>query len=315
MRLERGAASAGSARPVSVVVSTSLKQRKPAAFQPADRRRAVGAPSSRRAASRVERHGNAAPPRPVEDIVIGSGQRRRSGTNRQAAQVPPAGARPSSMPADFVEAEERQVPAGGEEGALAVRMGDADRQRRADVFDRPAAGPLAKASFSQVPNWSLPVLAAIAIVDANADPRPTRAVAGTTADAQLVMVDDDFRPGLRPGAAGPRIRSTLTLPMTTSGRTHSLRVILVDADRRAGIGDARLGKGDHEATAPPAASAKIAAMPAAGWRRKGVVTPGTGASPEASKTTTGEPASAAETAMALTRPAVASAARNRTTPT
>lgn len=204
-----------------------VEQREPAALHPADGRGAVRLrPAVERPAS-VECHRNVVRIGPVEETIVFGRQcvrQERAGQKRvAAAQLLAVEHRP-----DFLEGEERQMSARGEEGALAVRMGDADGERGADAFDRPGHGPLGKGLPQPGAELVVADIGCDCVVDAERIPGE-RAVAGAAADAQLVMVDDDFGSGFRPG--GRRPEDEVDIGVADHGkRTHrySLRVILVE---------------------------------------------------------------------------------------
>ena len=88
---------------------------------------------------------------------------------------------------------------------------------------------LPKPCRSHSPNWSLPILAAIW----KSSPRPSqvkRGIAGRTADAQFVVIDDDLGSGLRPwiGRAEDQIDIDVSDDGEWTHRSHSSRVILVE---------------------------------------------------------------------------------------
>jgi hypothetical protein len=169
-------------------------------------------------------------------------------------------------------------------------------------------------SPASVPNWSAPMLAAIskgvpsAIQASAALPAepPTRSSSWST----MVSV-----PGCGQGAAGPMIRSTLTFPMTASGSHSFTPGNLGRAHRRSGIFTRARRRRRSSAAARSAA-----------WRRRRrgrssggkaiVAAPAAGGRPDASNMHEPcAPASTTEVAIAVTRSAVASSPRKRTTPT
>ena len=165
----------------------------------------------------------------------------------RAAEKGVAALQPSAVDdrEDIRQAEARQVAFCREEGAFAVRMGDADGERRFLRMYRPLVGTVAEGFAQPAAKLITADIGGDLEFDAKRLPGE-RAVAGCSADPQFVMVDDDFRPGLRPG--GGRSKDQVDVDVADDCKwPHSFAPgDFGGSNRRSGILHASIGKGDHQ---------------------------------------------------------------------